>query len=122
MLLVDDDPNVQVIIKTALESEGFKVRISSDAITGIREALRNPPDIILLDIMMPDTDGFEACKSLKIKGLTRKIPIVMLTARAGKTDQLKAARLGAVDYITKPFDPLKLGERLREILEKTKET
>lgn len=120
VLLVDDDLDVQVIVKTALESEGFSVKTSSDAVSGIREALSSPPDIILLDIMMPGTDGFEACKSLKVKGLTKEVPIVMITAKADEADQAKAARLGAVDYITKPFDPMELGERLKEILEKAK--
>jgi len=120
VLVIDDDSDVQEIIKTALEAEDFEVTGRFNAIEGIRRALKDPPDIILLDVMMAGTDGFEACRSLKTKEITKNIPIVMISAKIEPRSQKLAKELGASSYITKPFDPLTLGETLLRVIENNK--
>ena len=120
VLVIDDDLDVQEIIKTVLETEDFEVTGCFNAIEGIRTALKDPPDIILLDVMMAGTDGFEACRSFKAKEITKNIPIVMISAKIEPRSQKLAKELGASSYITKPFDPLTLGETLLRVIENNK--
>jgi len=103
LLIVDDNrANVSVLFNF-LSAEGFKVLVAKDGKGGIQRAEYANPDLILLDIMMPGMDGFEACQILKSQESTRDIPIIFMTALADTTDKVKGFTLGAVDYITKPF-------------------
>lgn len=103
LLIVDDIPaNVSVLYKF-LSQEGFKVLVAQDGKSAIQRAEYGNPDLILLDIMMPGMDGFEACRILKSQETTREIPIIFMTALADTVDKVKGFSLGASDYITKPF-------------------
>lgn len=116
VLVVDDDRNVITIIQDSLEPDIFKI---SEAVNG-KEALgmvfAEAPDIVILDIMMPDMDGYEVCEKLKEHDNTRKIPIIILSAKTSVEDKLKAMDLGIADYIVKPFDPRELRARIRMAL------
>ncbi len=103
LLIVDDIPaNVSVLYKF-LSQEGFKVLVAQDGKSAIQRAEYGNPDLILLDVMMPGMDGFEACRILKSQETTREIPIIFMTALADTVDKVKGFSLGASDYITKPF-------------------
>jgi len=103
LLIVDDIPaNVSVLYKF-LSQEGFKVLVAQDGRSAIQRAEYGNPDLILLDVMMPGMDGFEACRILKSQETTREIPIIFMTALADTVDKVKGFSLGASDYITKPF-------------------
>jgi DNA-binding response OmpR family regulator len=103
ILIIDDIPDAAGVLPRILTNAGFKVRIAEDGKTGIQMVEKMSPDLILLDIMMPEMDGFEVCQQLKSQEKTRDIPIIFLTALVDSLDKAKGFELGAVDYITKPF-------------------
>lgn len=103
ILIVDDNAtNLSVLSKT-LKSAGFKVRVAVDGESAIEQVEYDPPELILLDIKMPGIDGFETCTRLKVNRATQDIPVIFLTALSETQDKLKGLSVGAVDYITKPF-------------------
>ncbi len=104
ILIVDDTPTNLDVLLDLLEAEGFKVVIAEDGERAIALAEYAPPDLILLDILMPGIDGFETCRRLKANSTTQEIPIIFLTAVSDNVDKVKGLNLGAVDYITKPLD------------------
>ncbi|MDZ4878974.1 MAG: Sensor histidine kinase RcsC [Chroococcidiopsis cubana SAG 39.79] len=104
ILIVDDTPTNLDVLLDLLETAGFKVVVAEDGERAIALAEYAPPDLILLDILMPGIDGFETCRRLKINSATREIPIVFLTAVSDNVDKVKGLNLGAVDYITKPLN------------------
>ncbi|GAB4368132.1 MAG: hypothetical protein Kow00121_07000 [Elainellaceae cyanobacterium] len=104
ILIVDDTPTNLEVLLDLLESAGFKVVIAEDGERAIALAQYAPPDLILLDILMPGIDGFETCRRLKANPTTQKIPIIFLTAVSDNVDKVKGLHLGAVDYITKPLN------------------
>ncbi|ALG68153.1 hybrid sensor histidine kinase/response regulator [Beggiatoa leptomitoformis] len=103
LLIVDDTPANVSVLFSFLSAEGFKVLVAKDGKGGIQRAEYAKPDLILLDVMMPGMDGFEACKILKSQKNTQDIPIIFMTALADTVDKVKGFSLGASDYITKPF-------------------
>jgi CheY-like chemotaxis protein len=104
ILAVDDEPDILMVVRTALSSEGFDVRTASSGAECLESAQAEPPDLILLDVMMPEMDGFEVVRRLKADPKTATIPVIMLTALSEK-QMIKQAILGGVDYyIVKPFD------------------
>ncbi|MEY2912225.1 MAG: hypothetical protein RLZZ184_1534, partial [Cyanobacteriota bacterium] len=113
ILVVDDNPTNLEILDHALTQEGYKVRIEAEGLNVIKQARLSIPDLILLDIMLPDLNGFEVCKQLKADPLTEGIPIIFMTALADPVDKVKGLNLGAVDYITKPFQKEELLARVR---------
>ncbi|MDB9487917.1 hybrid sensor histidine kinase/response regulator [Dolichospermum circinale CS-1225] len=113
ILVVDDNPTNLEILDHALTQEGYKVRIEAEGLNVIKQARLSIPDLILLDIMLPDLNGFEVCKQLKSDPLTEGIPIIFMTALADPVDKIKGLNLGAVDYITKPFQKEELLARVR---------
>ena len=113
VLLIEDDPANVEMLKYLLGNYGFEVFVAMDGITGIEQALANPPDLILLDIMMIGIDGFETCRRLKADATTRDIPVIFLSARADVVDKVKGLNIGAVDYITKPFQYEEVIARVR---------
>lgn len=116
VLVVDDEIPIQRIVKFNLEKEGYIVFLADNGKKAVESVKQNAPDIILLDVMMPEMDGYEVCKALKKNEKTKHIPVIMLTARGQEADEQKGLAVGADDYITKPFSPKKLMELVKEKL------
>lgn len=110
VLIVDDEKNIVEIIAFNLKKEGYQVLKAFDGEEGVSLALGESPDLILLDIMMPKMDGYEACKKIRAK---KNTPIIMLTARAEEVDKVLGLELGADDYVTKPFGIRELMARVK---------
>ncbi|KXL51816.1 transcriptional regulatory protein YycF [Anaerotignum neopropionicum] len=110
ILIVDDEKNIVEIIAFNLKKEGYKILKAADGVDGVKLALEENPDLILLDIMMPKMDGYEACKKIREK---KNTPIIMLTARAEEVDKVLGLELGADDYVTKPFGVRELMARVK---------
>lgn len=115
VLIVDDEKNIVDIIAFNLKKEGYQVITASDGEEGVRKTFEENPDLILLDIMMPKMDGYEACRKIREKKLT---PIIMLTARAEEVDKVLGLEMGADDYVTKPFGVRELMARVKANLRK----
>jgi two-component system, NtrC family, sensor kinase len=113
VLVVDDTPANLAVTSETLTDAGFEVAIAKDGDRAIKQAERNLPDLILLDIMMPGIDGFETCRRLKASPITQNIPIIFMTALSDTTDKVTGFNLGAVDYITKPFQEAELLARVK---------
>ena len=116
ILIVDDEKNIADIIAFNLKKEGYQVIKAADGEEGVKMAMEENPDLILLDIMMPKMDGYEACKKIREK---KNTPIIMLTARAEELDKVLGLELGADDYVTKPFGVHELMARVKANLRKT---
>jgi DNA-binding response OmpR family regulator len=116
ILAVDDEPDALELISTNLSSAGFIVVTAEDGEEALRKARANPPDLILLDLMLPEIDGLELCKLLRRDDTTRDIPIIILTAKSGELDRVLGLELGADDYVTKPFSPRELVLRIKGML------
>ncbi|MGI8792671.1 MAG: response regulator transcription factor [Acidimicrobiales bacterium] len=117
VLLVDDDPVILKLLQVNFEMEGYTVVTANDGVEGLEQARAERPDVILLDIMMPRKDGLEVTRELKGDDDTKHMPIILLSAKAQATDVELGKAAGANDYITKPFDPLELLDRVREMLD-----
>lgn len=113
VLVVDDTPINLSIISHSLKKAGFQVAVETDGESAIELVEYNPPDLILLDVKMPILDGFETCSRLKLNPKTKDIPIIFMTALAESEDKIKGFSLGAVDYITKPFQPEEVIARVK---------
>jgi DNA-binding response OmpR family regulator len=116
VLLVEDDMSMQILCKFNLEAAGFRVTTASTGGEGVELAKAERFDLVLLDVMLPDLGGFEVAEDLRANEVTRDVPVVFLSARASGADLAQGRAAGAIDYVTKPFDPVKLAERLREDL------
>jgi DNA-binding response OmpR family regulator len=116
ILAVDDEPHILKLVSFSLSSKGFDVIEASDGLTAVEIAEREQPDLILLDVMMPVLDGYEACRRLKANPATHDIPVVMLSAKSQKAEQAIGLEAGAIDYICKPFTPKDLVEQVRGFL------
>lgn len=103
ILIIDDNPTNLEFLYGALDGNGYDILVEMDGESGIDQVKTNPPDLILLDIMMPGIDGFETCRRLKAHEISREIPVIFMTALTDIEDKVKGLNLGAVDYITKPF-------------------
>src|SRR6056297_703144 len=113
ILIVEDSPtNIQVLGRV-LKNEGYELAIATDGKEGLQVAMNIRPDLILLDIMMPVMDGIESCKRLKKYDQTKDIPVIFLTARGNADDIIDGFKIGAVDYITKPFNSHELLARVK---------
>lgn len=110
VLVVDDEKNISNIISFNLKKEGYTVLNACDGLEGVTIALRELPDLVLLDVMMPNMDGYEACKAIRSR---LNIPIIMLTARSEEIDKVLGLELGADDYVTKPFSVRELLARVK---------
>ncbi len=118
VLVVDDDPVIQRLLQVNFEMEDYEVLTAGDGEEGLEMARAEHPDIVLLDIMMPKMNGLEVCAALKADAATKKIPIILLSAKAQAADLQAGQDTGADDYVTKPFDPLELLEKVSGILKK----
>jgi diguanylate cyclase (GGDEF)-like protein len=116
ILVIEDEPSLQAILRLQLEHEGYRVDVAGDGEEGLRAVETIAPDLILMDVMMPRLDGNEVCRRLKANLRTRQIPIIMLTAKAAKEDKLHGLKQGANDYVTKPYEQQELLWRVRNLL------
>jgi two-component system, OmpR family, alkaline phosphatase synthesis response regulator PhoP len=116
VLVIDDEAPIRLLCRVNLEAEGMEVLEAADGSTGIGIARGERPDIVLLDVMMPGMDGWRVAEQLLEDGQTNEIPIIFLTARAEFRDRARGLDIGGVDYVTKPFNPLELATRVRELL------
>jgi two-component system alkaline phosphatase synthesis response regulator PhoP len=116
VLVIDDEAPIRLLCRVNLEAEGMQVLEASDGPTGLEEARREKPDVILLDVMMPALDGWRVAEQLLDAASTQDIPIIFLTARAEFRDRARGLDIGGVDYVTKPFNPLELAGLVRDLL------
>ncbi len=116
-MVVDDEPDILNLVSLILENEGYTVLKVSSGPSAISLAQKEKPDLILLDIMMPGMDGWETLRILNSNPETSSIPVVILTCRSGTYDRILGIQENAVDYITKPFTPDNLVERVKNIIE-----
>ena len=125
ILVIEDEKNILELVQYNLEQEGFRVLKSPKGDDGLEQARKKKPNLILLDLMLPEIGGLEICKILKSDDATSQIPIIILTAKGTEADKIVGLELGADDYVTKPFSPRELVARvkavLRRALEKPKE-
>jgi DNA-binding response OmpR family regulator len=113
ILVVDDEPTIREIVVGYLERDGFKTLEAADG-NRARELLESdPPDLVVLDLMLPGTDGLELCRWIRSRS---RLPVIMLTARGEESDRIVGLELGADDYVTKPFSPRELAARVRTVL------
>jgi two-component system KDP operon response regulator KdpE len=118
VLVADDDPLIQRLVRTHLDRAGFRVVTAADGEAALDMAAAEQPDLIVLDLMLPDVDGFEVCKRVREFSL---VPVVMLTARGDQVDKLRGFEVGADDYLTKPFSPPELLARVRAVLRRSQQ-
>ncbi len=116
ILLVDDDPRLRDLVRLALERGGASVLTAADGAAALRHAAREAPDLIVLDVGLPEMDGFEVCRKIRARS---DVPILFLTARDDEIDRIVGLEMGADDYVTKPFSPRELVARVRAILKRT---
>jgi len=119
--VIDDEPDILELVSLHLARSGFKVKKFLNADSFYKSLSTNIPDLIVLDLMLPDSDGMEICKNLKSNEEFSSIPIIMLTARATETDKVLGLELGADDYVTKPFSPRELVARVKAVLRRKTE-
>jgi two-component system phosphate regulon response regulator PhoB len=116
ILVVDDEPDAVELIKFNLKAAGFEVPTAADGDEALKKARAVLPDLIVLDLMLPEVDGLEVCKILRRDPKVSAIPIIMLTAKAAEIDRVLGLELGADDYVTKPFSPRELILRIKRLL------
>ncbi|HXG46345.1 MAG TPA: response regulator, partial [Methylomirabilota bacterium] len=116
ILVVDDEPDALELIEFNLKGAGYDVITASDGEEALKRARDVLPDLIILDVMLPEVDGMEVCKILRRDQRTSAVPIIMLTAKAAEIDRVLGLELGADDYVTKPFSPRELVARVRAVL------
>jgi len=116
ILVADDDPDILALVRFRLERDGYEVLSAPDGETALDLALARTPDLAVLDVMMPRLDGYELTRRLREHGPTTGIPIILLTARVQEPDLERGFEAGADDYVTKPFSPQALGERIQAAL------
>ena len=119
ILIVEDDPGIQMSIKDEFESLGYRVYTADDGEHGLKMVSKDNPDLIILDILLPVLDGYEVCKKLRSEG--DNTPIIMLTVRDKEIDKVLGLEFGADDYVTKPFSLRELVARVKAILRRTEE-
>jgi DNA-binding response OmpR family regulator len=120
ILIIEDDADIALSIKYSMERDGaFSVTVAADGESGLADADRDLPDLVLLDLSLPGVDGIEVCRQLRRSERTRGVPVIMLTARAEERDKIKGLDLGADDYITKPFSIKEVMARVRSVLRRT---
>ncbi|BCA54901.1 DNA-binding response regulator [Nitrospira sp. KM1] len=115
VLIVEDEKDILQLVKMYVEKEGFRTLIAMDGADALRQVRANRPDLILLDLMLPEIDGLEVCKKLRLMPQTAMLPIIMLTAKSEESDTIVGLELGADDYVTKPFSPRGLMARIKAL-------
>jgi CheY-like chemotaxis protein len=115
VLLVDDDPLILEILRTILDLEEFEVTTVADGRQALASVAASPPDVVVCDVMMPEVDGFEVCRTLKSQPTTADLPVILLTARDRPEDRQAGEDAGCDAYLTKPFSPLQLIDVIRDV-------
>lgn len=116
VVIIEDDTAILDLIKYNLEKHGYSAKGFTSGYDGLEYILKNPPALLILDLMLPDIDGFEICKELKSNQKTKNLPIIILTAKGEEIDRILGLELGADDYIVKPFSPRELIARVKAVL------
>jgi len=119
VLVVDDDREIARLVRAYLEQAGYRALCAYDGATALRTLRTERPDLLILDLMLPDRDGLEIARQLRADPATAALPILMLTARVDDIDRIVGLELGADDYITKPFNPREVVARVRAVLRRT---
>lgn len=122
ILIIEDEPDLQQVLKFNLERQGHTVTLASSGSDGLRCVGREQPELVLLDVMLPDIFGSEVCRTLKEDPETRHIPVIMVTAKGSEQDRIEGFTLGADDYITKPFSIRELTLRIEAIMRRVQPT
>ena len=117
ILVVDDDPNISRLEQLYLEKENYEVKVAADGNEAIDSFRKMPPDLVLLDVMLPGTDGYEVCREIR---KTSRVPVIMLSAKGETFDKVLCLELGADDYIVKPFDGKELVARVKAVLRRSR--
>jgi phosphate regulon transcriptional regulator PhoB len=116
ILLIEDDKDIVELVKYNLEKDGFNVAASGDGATGLAQLRKSPPDLLLLDLMLPKLSGLEICKEVRKDVSLNRLPVLILTAKGEEADRVVGLELGADDYVTKPFSPRELVARVKALL------
>ena len=119
ILIIEDDRDIIELVRYNLVNEGFQVTAASDGTAGLASLKKSPPDILLLDLMLPRLSGLEICKEIRRDSALNRLPILMLTARGEEADRVVGLEMGADDYVTKPFSPRELVARVKALLRRT---
>jgi two-component system phosphate regulon response regulator PhoB len=119
VLIIDDEADLVELVRYNLVKDGYQVVAAYDGVGGLRMALGAPPDLIILDLMMPGMDGLEVCRRLRRETPTKSVALIMLTAKTSEADRVVGLELGADDYVSKPFSPRELLARVRALLRRT---
>ena len=119
ILIVEDEKEIRDLLAHYLGKEGFRVSVAPDGETGFAKARKEKPDLILLDILLPQMDGLDVLRKIRAVGEIARTPVIMLTAKGDETDRIVGLELGADDYITKPFSPREVVARIKAILRRT---
>jgi len=119
ILLIEDDRTTVELIKDSLEKDGFEVVSVADGESGLAQVRKNPPDLLLLDLMLPKVLGLDVCRQIRADENLNRLPILMLTARGDEMDRVVGLEVGADDYVTKPFSPRELVARVKALLRRT---
>src|SRR6266567_6663029 len=120
VLVVEDEPDIRELVIHHLKREGYQVSAAASGEEALRQVLSVPPDLVLLDLMMPAMDGLEVCRRLRQDPSTATLPIVMLTAKGDEVDRVLGLEIGADDYVVKPFSPKELLARVRAVLRRSR--
>ena len=120
VLLIEDEPTLSLLLKERLEKEGYSVSSCHDGDQGLTHGLREPFDLVLLDIKLPGRNGFDVCRELRRHSI--KVPILMLTARGDVKDRVKGLKMGADDYLAKPFEVIELLARMEAVLRRVNDS
>jgi DNA-binding response OmpR family regulator len=119
ILVVDDETSITDFVAYNLEQAGYRARVENTGNGALRAAEAETPALVVLDLMLPDIGGFEVCKTLRSKEATRRVPVIMLTARDDEVDKVVGLEIGADDYVTKPFSPRELTARIGAVLRRS---
>src|SRR5947209_8244663 len=116
VLVVEDDPDIAHLVAHYLEKSGFSVDLLANGRDALASIAARPPDVLVLDLMLPEVDGLEICRLVRANSATSAMPIIMLTARAEESDRIVGLEIGADDYLAKPFSPNELVARIRALV------
>src|SRR5690349_20425174 len=119
VLVADDDPDIRDLLAFKLKQAGYTVKAVEDGGSALKELSQNPPNIAVLDVMMPGMSGIDVCQALRKNPITARIPVILLTARVQENDVALGFATGADDYVAKPFSPGELVSRVRAVLART---
>ncbi len=118
ILIIEDDPGSLRLIVYSIQHEGYQVLTAANGLEGLRKAVKEEPDLVILDVMLPGMDGFEVCHRLRTEAQTAQLPILMLSAKAQEVDKATGLKVGADDYVSKPWRRFELVTKITTLLER----